>query len=221
MKKILIVDDTPVNIKLVSEILQNRYEVISSDGGLSCLKSAVEDSPDLILLDVLMPGMDGYEVCKKLKADGRTAGIPVIFITSKADRDDVVKGFDAGGVDYIMKPFNPRELVARVDTHLSLTAAQMDMKTYSDSLEFLSQQLLEKTKAVDSMVRTDFLTGLANRRHILEQLRHEEARQGRGTPLCSVIIADIDYFKSINDTYGHDSGSAGRHPEVPIQKRHI
>lgn len=111
-------------------------------------------------------------------------------------------------MDYITKPFNSLELIARVDTHISLMAAHNDLKTYSESLEMLSQQLLEKTKVLDTMVRTDFLTGLANRLHILEQLKREESRFNRGTPLCSIIIADIDHFKIINDTYGHDAGDS-------------
>ncbi|NLV69182.1 MAG: diguanylate cyclase [Spirochaetes bacterium] len=120
--------------------------------------------------------------------------------------DDVIKGFEAGGVDYITRPFNALELLARVDTHISLMAAHNDLKTYNESLEILSQQLLEKTKILDTMVRTDFLTGLANRMHMLDQLKREESRFRRGTPLCSVIISDIDYFKSINDTFGHEAG---------------
>lgn len=206
MKKILIVDDSLINIKMISEMLRNRYDIIHALDGPSCLKSAAEYKPDLILLDIMMPEINGYEICAILKGDEKTSHIPVIFITSKTDGEDVVKGFEAGGVDYITKPFNTPELVARVDTHISLAAAQLDMKTYSESLEFLSQQLLEKTKALDEMVRTDYLTGLSNRLHILEQLKSEEARLSRGTPLCSIIIADIDHFKMINDTYGHETG---------------
>lgn len=206
MKKILIVDDSPVNSRLVAEILRDSYDVLLAEDGISCIKSAVDEKPDLILLDIIMPEINGYDVCRKLKSDERTSHIPVIFITSRTARDDVVKGFDAGGVDYIMKPVNPSELLARVNTHIALVEAQNDQKTYSESLEFLSQQLLDKTKALDTMVRTDFLTGLSNRRHILEQMTSEQARMDRGTPVCSVIIADIDHFKSINDTYGHETG---------------
>ncbi len=206
VRKILIADDSLMNIKLIREVLLNRYDTISAQDGPSCLQSAIKDKPDLILLDVMMPEINGYEVCRTLKADKATAHIPVIFITSKKDMDDVICGFEAGGVDYITKPFNSLELIARVNTHISLVAAHNDLKTYSESLEMLSQQLLEKTKVLDSMVRTDFLTGLANRLHILEQLKREESRFKRGTPLCSIIISDIDNFKMINDTYGHETG---------------
>ncbi len=206
MKKILIADDAAVNVKLVSEILKSRYDIITAYDGSSCMKTASEQKPDLILLDVVMPDMNGYDVCRGLRSDPVTSHIPVIFITSRKDLDDVVMGFEAGGVDYITKPFNSAELIARVETHLALVSMSDDMRTYSESLEFISQQLLEKTKLLDTMVRTDFLTGLSNRRHILEQMKSEEARMGRGTPVCSVIIADIDHFKKINDTYGHETG---------------
>lgn len=206
MKKILIADDSPTNLKLISGILMNRYDTIYAKNGPCCLNSAIDDKPDLILLDVMMPDIDGYEVCRMLKSDVRTSNIPVIFITSRKDMADVVKGFEAGGVDYITKPFNSLELIARIDTHVALVSAVNDLKTYSESLELLSQQLLEKTKVLDTLVRTDFLTGLANRLHILEQLKREESRFNRGTPLCSVIIGDIDNFKQINDTYGHETG---------------
>ena len=206
MKTVLVVDDSPGDIKLVSEILKSRYDILIANDGQGCILSARENKPDLILLDILMPDIDGYEVCRMLKADEKTSLIPVIFITSKSDMDCVVQGFKAGGVDYIKKPFNTLELIARVDTHVALVEANADLHTYSESLEFLSQQLLEKTKALDAMVRTDYLTGLANRLHILEQLKHEEARIGRGTPVCSIIIADIDHFKIVNDTYGHEAG---------------
>lgn len=206
LRKILIADDSSVNVKLIREILLNRYETISAPDGPSCIKSAKQDKPDLILLDIMMPEINGYEVCRLLKSDSDTAHIPVIFITSKKDMDDIICGFEAGGVDYITKPFNSLELIARIDTHVSLVTAHNDLKTYSESLEMLSQQLLEKTKLLDTMVRTDFLTGLANRLHIIEQIKREESRFNRGTPLCSIIIADIDYFKKINDTYGHEAG---------------
>ena len=206
MKKILIADDSSTNVKLISEILVNRYETISASDGPSCIFAANNLKPDLILLDVMMPFINGYDVCRELKSNKDTSGIPVIFITSKNNMDDLINGFEAGAVDYITKPFNPLELIARVDTHVALRTALDDLKTYSESLEILSQQLLEKTQILDTMVRTDFLTGLANRLHILEHIKREESRLNRGTPICSLIIADIDHFKMINDKYGHETG---------------
>jgi len=206
VKKILIADDTSLNISMVTVILRSRYEILAAEDGLSCLESVRKNMPDLILLDVMMPGMDGYEVCRTLKADEATSHIPVIFITSKTEMGDVVKGFESGAVDYITKPFNSHELIARVDTHVALVSALNDLKTYNESLELITQQLLEKTKELDALARTDFLTGLANRLHILEHMKIEEARILRKTALCSVIIADIDHFKKINDIYGHEAG---------------
>ena len=128
-KKILVVDDAPENISVLMEILKFDFRVVPALNGEKALSVAQKDNPpDIILLDVMMPGMDGYEVCKKLKADGKTKNIPVIFITSKAEIDDIVKGFELGAVDYVTKPFNPRELLSRVNNHLDLKRAREEIE---------------------------------------------------------------------------------------------
>ncbi len=118
---ILTVDDKPQNLQFLGKLLSNNgYEVAIAQNGEQALKFARNDIPDLILLDVMMPEMDGYEVCEGLKAILPTRHIPVIFLTAKTDPQDVVKGFDVGGVDYVTKPFHSAELLARIRTHIEL-----------------------------------------------------------------------------------------------------
>jgi DNA-binding response OmpR family regulator len=116
---ILIVDDLPSNIQLVASILRGAgYQVLPATGGQQALHCARNPPPDLILLDLVMPEIDGFEVCRRLKADPETSAIPVIFLTAAVESQQIVKGLEVGGVDYVTKPFNPPELLARVRTHL-------------------------------------------------------------------------------------------------------
>ncbi|MDY0360753.1 MAG: response regulator [Desulforegulaceae bacterium] len=127
---IMVVDDNSKNLQVVGKILyKNGYDLSLLGDGKSVLELAREKQPDLILLDIMMPVMDGFEVCQLLKNDELTKNIPVIFLTAKTDEDDIVKGFETGGVDYIKKPFNPRELLARVNTHVELKRSREEIKT--------------------------------------------------------------------------------------------
>ncbi|MBU2554087.1 MAG: response regulator, partial [Bacteroidetes bacterium] len=120
-EKILIVDDISKNIQILGNILsQKAYDVAYAQSGIEALKLCDKQAFDLILLDIMMPGMDGYEVCEKLKKQKHTKDIPVIFLTAKAEMDSIIKGFEVGGQEYITKPFNSSELLARVQTHLLL-----------------------------------------------------------------------------------------------------
>jgi len=118
--KILLVDDTPVNLKLLGQILDPEYEVFFAEDGETAIQLAGEVKPDLILLDVMMPGMNGYDVCRHLKAQHDTTNIPILFVTSMGELEDERRGFEAGGVDYITKPISPSIVQARVQTHLAL-----------------------------------------------------------------------------------------------------
>lgn len=119
--KILIVDDNPLNLKMLKIILKNEnYEAILAGDGVEGIKTAEREKPDLIFLDIMMPGIDGFDVCKKLKANPLTADIPVIFLTAKSDTEGVVRGFEVGAADYVTRPFNRVELLARLKTHLAL-----------------------------------------------------------------------------------------------------
>jgi len=131
-KMVLIVDDNPENRKILGSLLvQNGYEVGVSTDGFKALEFVEKIEPDLILLDVMMPGMSGYEVCEKLKSDVRKKHIPIIFLTAKAETEDIVKGFEVGGVDYVTKPFNSAELLARVKTHIEIKTLRGLLPIYS------------------------------------------------------------------------------------------
>ncbi len=119
-QKILAVDDHPVNRRLLEGILGKDYEVVTAANGADALAICTNECIDLVLLDIMMPDMDGYEVCERIKADLNTKHIPVIFLTVKTETKDIVKGFDVGGIDYVTKPFKKVELLARVKTHIEL-----------------------------------------------------------------------------------------------------
>lgn len=183
--KILIVDDTPANVDLLTAVLRKDYIVSSATGGEMALDMAVREQPDLILLDIMMPGIDGHEVCRRLKSNETTKSIPVIFVTAKSSALDEAFGFELGAVDYITKPFHIPVVKARVRNHLNLK---------------IKTDLLEKIAHIDG------LTNIPNRRRFDEMLENEWGRALRnGSPL-SIIIADIDYFKEFNDHYGHAGG---------------
>ena len=184
--KILLVDDTSSNIDVLMKTLEPEgYSLAVASSGKKALEIAQRFLPDLILLDIVMPRFDGFETCRQLKKKEATQDIPVIFITARNDPDDIIKGFDAGGVDYISKPFRQEEVCVRVRTHLKL-------RNLMKRLEYLA--------------RTDQLTGLSNRRDILTKIEQEIFRYQRNKRTFILIMCDIDHFKTINDTYGHDAG---------------
>lgn len=190
---ILIVDDIPKNLQVIASHLgDEEYELTMATSGEAALKALVQEHHDLVLLDINLPGIDGYEVCTRIKNNKDLKDIPIIFLTAKTEISDIVKGFEVGGVDYITKPFNKSELKIRVKTHLELY--------------LLKEELKEKNKELEIAALTDHLTSLYNRRYILEFLKNEVARISRGTAYSGIIIMDIDNFKSFNDTYGHEAG---------------
>jgi len=143
-KVVLVVDDAPDNLTLMSELLKGHYKVKVANSGEKALKIALaEPHPDLILLDIMMPGMDGYEVCQRLQADAVTRDIPVIFLTAKAEADDERRGLELGAVDYITKPISPPIVLARVRNHLALKAQADFLRNKSD---FLAQVVNERTQ---------------------------------------------------------------------------
>jgi putative two-component system response regulator len=142
---LLVVDDTPDNLTLMNGLLKDVYRVKVANNGERALKIASTlPLPDLILLDIMMPNMDGYEVCRRLKADPMTADIPVIFLTAKAEVEDEQKGFDVGCVDYITKPISPPIVLARVKTHLLLKGARDFLK---DQNAYLEEEVERRVRA--------------------------------------------------------------------------
>ena len=127
--KILIVDDAPINVKLMSDMLSKAgYQIVPETNSHQVLVDAQQENPDLILLDIMMPGLDGYEVCRQLKSDETTRDIPVIFMSALTQTNDKLKGFEAGGVDYVTRPFKQKEILARVEVHLALRQAQQALE---------------------------------------------------------------------------------------------
>lgn len=184
--RVLVVDDVPDNIRVLSRMLvDDGHEVSAATNGRQALKLAATSAPDLILLDVMMPEMNGYDTCAALKADPLLQTIPVIFITALTDVEDETRGLNLGAVDYITKPFKEAIVRARVKTHLEL-------KRKRDLLEQMSQ--------------IDGLTGIANRRAYEQRLEQAWQRAIRSGERLAAVMIDIDFFKQYNDTYGHLAG---------------
>jgi len=183
-KTILIVDDTISNLDILSHLLEN-YDVIDSISGEDALEIVQEEEVNLILLDIMMPGIDGFEVCQKLKSNPKTKNIPIIFITAKTDEDSIEKAYDIGGSDYVTKPFKPKELLARVKRELQLQDLQNELKL---------------------LASTDPMTKLYNRRYFSKISVHTLDLAIRDNKPIATVMLDIDKFKTINDTYGHAVG---------------
>lgn len=195
-------EDDPIQASATKSILMKvGYEILWAEDGINAIKLVKSEKPDIILLDVILPGMDGYEVCRWLKLDETSKGIPVIMLTVKKDLSDKISGLQIGADDYLPKPYNELELNARIYASLRTKALQDELKVKNRQLE----DLLDR---VNYMAITDALTGLYNRRRFRDVLASEFERARRyGTPF-SLVMLDIDHFKKINDTFGHDVGDA-------------
>lgn len=183
--RLLIVDDQPVNIQTLHRVFAADCQVLMATDGTQALKLCRERQPDLVLLDVQMPGMDGHQLCAELKADPLLRNIPVVFVTAQHHPDDETRGLDAGAADFITKPFNPAVVRARVRTQLTLKA-QAD--------------LLRELAFIDG------LTGMHNRRHFDERFLAEAGRAQRARAPLAVALVDVDHFKRYNDALGHLAG---------------
>jgi diguanylate cyclase (GGDEF)-like protein len=205
---ILLVDDNPTNLRILLESLkESGYKTLVARSGEGALRQAEFARPDLILLDVMMPpGIDGFETCRRLKKNKATQDIPVIFMTALSDTVDKVKGFEVGGVDYVTKPFDGVELMARVKAHVELRQYQKKLKLSNQRLREINEDLREAQRKLELAARTDPLTQLSNRRDIIEKIEYERIRFKRNQKSFVLILGDIDHFKAFNDTFGHDCG---------------
>lgn len=162
-KTILVVDDTPENIDVLAGVLTKTYKVLAAKNGEKALEILAITPPDLILLDIMMPVMDGYETCQRIKSNPYTCDIPIIFLTAKSQTEDIVKGFELGAVDYLTKPFEPSELLVRVRTHLELCNARKVIETQKITLEKQNSELIEAAKLredIEQITRHDLKTPL-------------------------------------------------------------
>lgn len=184
-QSVLVIDDSIITLEILSGLIGDEFDVLVSTSGNEGLLLAQSELPDLILLDVVMPDLDGFDVLSHLKANTRTAEIPVIFLTGLDNEDNEVRGLRMGAVDYITKPFCPEIVQARVHTHLELKRSR---------------------DALRDLALIDGLTGIANRRCFNERLNQAWTKSIRTHSPISLIMADIDHFKSYNDLYGHPTG---------------
>ncbi len=214
LPKLLLVDDHPENLTVLKAVLKNQeYDLITALSGMAALDLVSQHVFDLILLDIMMPEMDGFEVCRILKEDPDYTGIPVIFITAKTDFESVVQGYELGAVDYVTKPFNPAILRARIKNQLRLRRAELELQKTVVRLEKevavrvqVERRLRQREKELERFALLDGLTQIANRRKFDEYLRFQWANKKRAKEPISMIMGDIDFFKQFNDRYGHPAG---------------
>jgi two-component system cell cycle response regulator len=189
----MIVEDSELTREMVKDTLSTKgYEVVEAHDGLEGIRLAYERNPDLIILDVVMPRMDGISLCNILSQGSETRDIPIIMLTSRTSSMDVKKGLDAGAVDYIKKPFDEIELLARAKSALRV-------KSYKTQIDFLKSKLNE-------LSTTDELTNLKNAGYFWDYLNREINKIPRLQKPLSLIIIDIDNFKQVNDSFGHLAG---------------
>lgn len=182
---VLIIDDDPIVVDIMETVFDGDLRILTASNGHDGILAACAENPDLILLDVRMPDMDGYEACRQLKAMAETADIPIIFLTARVETEDEFKGLELGAIDYIAKPIVPQIVRARIQNHLML-------KRQRDQLANMSM--------------IDGLTGIANRRRFDDHIEQELRRASRNKAPLAFLLLDIDDFKAYNDTYGHARG---------------
>ncbi|MBF0296961.1 MAG: EAL domain-containing protein [Magnetococcales bacterium] len=203
---ILVVDDNPDNIRLMGHILDAHYHIQFATNGEEALASVADNPPDMILLDVMMPGIDGFEVCRRLRQGERSRDIPVILVTALNDPAAEIRGFSAGAVDFLSKPVNPPVVRARVGVHLAL-------KRQREALERTNRRLAEENarrmlleEQLREQAEYDALTGLPNRKLFQDRLEQTILMVERNQGSFSLMFLDLDRFKWVNDTLGHDAG---------------
>jgi diguanylate cyclase (GGDEF)-like protein len=192
---VLVVEDSAAIRALVRRMLvAGGHTVVEAAGGAAALAVCRERQPDVVLLDVEMPEMSGWDVLAAMKADPDLRDVPVVFLTGRSDTTDMVDGLRLGAHDYLRKPCEPTELLARVQA-----AARVKR---------LQDELRQRNEDLDRISRTDALTGLRNRRHVEEYLVKLTSLARRNAEPIAVLVIDIDHFKSVNDSHGHDAGDA-------------
>jgi diguanylate cyclase (GGDEF)-like protein len=211
---ILVVEDRPNNIELLTVILTLQgYKVEQANQGNLAIRSAMARPPDIILLDISQPEMESFAVCQQLKADPHTQDIPIIFISAANEAEPKIKAFEYGASDYITKPFQIEEVIARINNQLQISRLKIELKAKNAHLErellkrqLAAKKLLSLNQQLGKLAAIDGLTQIANRRIFDEFLTREWQRGQREQRYLSLILCDIDYFKLYNDNLGHHSG---------------
>ncbi len=205
--EVLIVDDTPANLRLLSRILAGHgFRVRVAISGNEALSQVQLALPDVVLLDVMMPEMNGHEVCRQLKSDARTQAVPVLFLSALSSTADKLQAFNAGGADYITKPFQAPEVLARVQTQVARYRAETELRRVNERLHAQLAEIQALQAQLREQAIRDALTGLFNRRYLQETLEREVLRAKREATPIGLVMLDIDHFKKLNDTYGHKAG---------------
>lgn len=194
--RILVAEDDPVSRRVLEVFLKKRgFEVLTASNGTEALEILEkEDGPRLALLDWMMPGLEGVQVCQRVRARNSQAYVYILLLSAKIQKEDFLRGLDSGADDYLTKPFDPQELHARLRVGLRILNLQDSLIAAREELRFRASH--------------DSLTGVANRGTILEALRRETSRQIRAGGSFGIIMVDLDHFKRVNDTYGHPCGDA-------------
>ena len=183
--RLLIVDDDPNNVRLLASIFDQDYDILFALSGLEAIDISLRERPDLIILDVMMPDLDGYTVCKTIKNHPHTKDIPIVFLTAHCDAEEEIRGLEMGAADFISKPFYPKIVKIRVSNQIELKYAR---------------------EKLTKLAITDGLTGIANLRYFDDQLAHEWTRARRLNQTLAIAMIDVDWFKKYNDHYGHQGG---------------
>lgn len=200
MPTILVADDEPINRALIQRRLEREgYRVLTAQNGSVAVEKTKEALPDLVILDVMMPEMDGLDACRLIKENEETRDIPVIFLSARDETEMKVSGLILGANDYISKPFKAEELLARVHVAIRL-------KRERDNLRLSAKEATERAEVAQERAMTDALTGLLNRYGLQHVLMREHAEARRYNRPLSCLMIDLDNFKTINDTYGHAAG---------------
>lgn len=185
---ILVVDDQPQNVRLIGTLLRVDYNLLVADNGEKAIKSANEKHPDLILLDIMMPEMSGFEVCEILKSNPATKDIPIIFLTAKTEQEDILKAFEIGGVDYITKPFHAQEVMARIRTHLELKNSKDIISNQNEELQIKNSKLEQAQKILTQ-----------KNEELLNAMKNLEAQAQHLNKLYSQLIQNENVLKATND----------------------
>ncbi|SKB15071.1 Diguanylate cyclase (GGDEF) domain-containing protein [Planktothrix sp. PCC 11201] len=218
---ILVIDDYPDNLRVLTAILAEQgYRVRKAINGQLALATIEAQVPDLILLDIQLPDINGYDLCRQIKANPRTYAVPILMISIHDQAEDIVRAFAEGAVDYIKKPFQPEEVIIRVKTQLMIRNLYNQLEHQNHTLFEKNHQLQSEVEQriqteeflkaanlkLEKLAFIDSLTELGNRRYFDEQLPRIWRQMARNKQLISLVICDLDYFKIYNDTYGHPAG---------------